>query len=178
MPGFIAALGRLNNVLARGSLWLAGIGLVVMTVIVFMQVFTRYVLGFSLFWVEPVAILLMSCFIFLGSAVGVHERFHMGFDVLIHFLPAGAGRWLKLISDLAVFGFGIGMVVYGMQLVERTWGSRMPVVGISSGLSYLPLVVGGALIVLFTAELILRRLAGMPVETEEPDADDVLMTEV
>ena len=40
------------------------------------------------------SILVMSWFIFLGAAVGVRENFHMGFDVLIHFLP-GAGAWMR-----------------------------------------------------------------------------------
>ena len=91
MHASIAALSRLNQFLCRASLWLAGAGLVAMTIIVFAQVFMRYVMNDSLLWVEPVAILLMSWFIFLGSAVGVHESFHMGFDVLLFFLPESAG---------------------------------------------------------------------------------------
>ena len=123
MHGSIAALSRLNAWLSRISLALAGAGLVAMTVIVFAQVFMRYVVNDSLLWVEPVAILLMSWFIFLGSAVGVHESFHMGFDVLLFFLPEGAGNWLRALSDLAVLAFSIGMAVYGWQLMARTWGS-------------------------------------------------------
>ncbi len=176
MHGGIALLSRLNSLLARSSLWLAGIGLVVMTIIVFAQVFARYVMNDSLLWVEPSAILLMSWFIFLGSAVGVHENFHMGFDVLMHFLPERFGTWLRLASDLAVLAFGLGMVVYGGQLMLKTWGATLPVIRLPGGFSYMPLFVGGVLIVLFILEHILNRLAGKRVE-EQPDADAILMTE-
>lgn len=177
MQAVITALSRLNNLLTRLSLWLAGIGLVAMTVIVFAQVFARYVMGYSLLWVEPVAILLMSWFIFLGSAVGVHEKFHLGFDVLIFFLPERFGSWLRGLSDTAVLVFGIGMVVYGWQLMAKTWGNTLPIIRLPGGVSYLPLFVGGVLIVLFVVEHLLNRIAGR-TEEARPDADDVLASEV
>lgn len=177
MHGGIAALSRLNTFLARASLALAAAGLVAMTIIVFAQVFVRYMLNDSLLWVEPVAILLMSWFIFLGSAVGVHESFHMGFDVLIHFLPKGFGTWLRLVSDFAVLAFGLGMAFYGAQLMMKTWGSTLPIIRLPGGFTYMPLCVGGVLISLFVAEHILNRLSGKDVDAE-PDAEDILMTEV
>lgn len=177
MHGGIAALSRLNTFLARASLALAAAGLVAMTIIVFAQVFVRYIMNDSLLWVEPVAILLMSWFIFLGSAVGVHERFHMGFDVLLHFLPARFGSWLRFLSNLAVMVFGIGMVIYGGQLMMKTWGSTLPVIRLPGGFGYMPLFVGGILITLFIFEQILKGLTGQQVEVE-PDAEDILMTEV
>lgn len=178
MQQAIAALGRLNSTLARLSLWLAGAGLVAMTGIVFYFVIKREAFDFSPVWVEPVAIQLMSWFIFLGAAVGVHERFHMGFDVLTYVLPPAAGRWLRLIADLSILIFSIGMIVYGIELLAKTWGSRMPIVGLPSGVRYLPLITGGVLIALFVIEHILRNLTGtVDVVLTEPDVDDVLMTE-
>ncbi|WJS87428.1 TRAP transporter small permease [Paracoccus sp. TOH] len=176
MQAGIAALSRLNGFLSRASLWLAGTGLVLMTLIVFAQVFMRYVMNDSLLWVEPVAILLMSWFIFLGSAVGVHESFHMGFDVLLFFLPDRAGTWLKGLSDLSVLCFGIGMAVYGWQLMVKTWGTTLPVIGLPGGFGYMPLFAGGLLMTLFVLEHLLKRLTGRMAEAQ-PDAEDILMTE-
>lgn len=177
MQQAIHALSRLNGLLARISLWIAGLGLTGMTVIVFAQVFMRYVMGESLHWVEPAAILLMSWFIFLGAAVGVQEGFHMGFEVLLYFLPVRIGHWLKFVSDLSVFVFAVCMVVYGMQLVEKTWSSTIPIIGLPGGFSYLPLVAGGVLMALFMLEHMLRRLAGPVAVEAAPDAEDILMTE-
>ena len=61
--------------------------------------------------------MLMSWFIFLGAAVGVRENYHLGFDVLLYVLPKGGKKWLRMISDLVAFAFGVGMVWYGAQLV-------------------------------------------------------------
>lgn len=176
MQGHIAAFSRFNDLLCRASLWLAGTALVVMTLIVFAQVYVRYIMNSSLPWVEPGAILLMSWFIFLGSAVGVRESFHMGFDILIHFVPITVGRALGIISDLAVLAFSVGMVVYGWQLMEKTWGSSIPIIRLPGGVTYMPLFVGGVLMTLFMLEHLLKRFRGMPIDTA-PDAEDILMSE-
>ena len=176
MQGSLAALSRLNSILCRGSLWLAAAGLVAMTAIVFAQVFMRYVMNSSLLWVEPVALLLMSWFIFLGSAVGVRESFHMGFDVLLFFLPRKTGDGLRLVADLSVLAFSIAMAGYGAQLVVKTWDSSLPVIGLPGGVAYVPLAAGGVLMALFILEHILGRLSGRSVDTPA-DAKDILMSE-
>lgn len=177
MKAILGALTRVNDGLCRASLWLAGAGLVAMTVIVFAQVYVRYVMNNSLLWVEPGAILLMSWFIFLGAAVGVRESFHMGFDVLIHVVPPRAGSALRLVSDVAVLVFAIAMVAYGWQLMARTWGSNIPVIGLPGGFSYMPLFTGGVLMTLFMTEHVLVRLFGHPTKTE-PDAESIMISEV
>lgn len=167
--GVLAAISRL-------SLWLSGAGMIAMTAMVSWQVFCRYILNQSPSWTEPASIMVMSWFIFLGAAVGVRENFHMGFDVLIHFLP-GAGPAMRAISDLVVVIFGLGMVVYGGQLIVQTWTATIPVLQIPGGFAYMPLVAGGILIVLFAGERLLLRLAGIPVD-HDPEADDMVMNEV
>jgi TRAP-type C4-dicarboxylate transport system permease small subunit len=153
-------LGRLNTL----ALWSAGIGLVLMTAFVAWQVFCRYVLNDSPSWTEPGAVMLMSWFIFLGAAVGVRENYHLGFDVLLYVLPDGGKKWLRMITDIVALGFGIGMIWYGWQLMTLTWNTILPSLGISGAWDYLPLVAGGFLIVLFTLERIVLRLAGAPID--------------
>jgi TRAP-type C4-dicarboxylate transport system permease small subunit len=167
---------RVLAVIARLALWVASIGMILMTAMVAWQVFSRYVLNASPSWTEPLSILVMSWFIFLGAAVGVRENFHMGFDVLIHFIP-GAGPWMRGISDLAILVFGGGMVVYGGQLMIQTWTATIPVLQLPGGFTYMPLVAGGVLITLFALERLALRLAGVAVD-HDPNAEEVVMTEV
>jgi TRAP-type C4-dicarboxylate transport system permease small subunit len=159
-------IGRVLGVLSRVGLWAAAAGLVVMTVIVGWQVFTRYVLNWSNAWTEPAALLLMSWFIFLGAAAGVRENYHLGFDVLLYVLPRDSKRLLRTISDVVVASFAIGMIYYGMQLVELGWSATMPSLGIPEGIKYIPLVVGGVLILLFALERLAMRFAGTPIDAD------------
>lgn len=157
------------------SLWLAGAGLVLMTGFVAWQVFCRYVLNDSPSWTEPGSVMLMSWFIFLGAAVGVKENNHLGFDVLLYVLPKSGKRVLRMISDVAILAFGIGMIWYGGQLVGLTWDTVLPSLRISGAFDYFPVVAGGVLVVIFTLERIVQRLAGLPVDDV---LDDVMPAEV
>ncbi|MDO5530148.1 MAG: TRAP transporter small permease, partial [Paracoccus sp. (in: a-proteobacteria)] len=56
-------LANFTGLIAKAALWLAGLGLVLMTIFVFAQVFARYLLGYSLYWAEPGSVMLMGWFI-------------------------------------------------------------------------------------------------------------------
>ncbi|MBB4955796.1 TRAP-type C4-dicarboxylate transport system permease small subunit [Agrobacterium vitis] len=155
-------LEPVTGALARLALWVAGIGLVLMTVIIAAQVFWRYVLGTSIIWSEPSAVMMMGWFIFLGAAVGTREGYHLSFDVLLYVVPEGGKHLLYTLSDLAVAAFGAGMVWYGWSLAANVAGNIIPSLGISGLFDFAPLVAGGILIVLFSLERIARRLAGLP----------------
>lgn len=165
----LAGVARLLGLLSKAALWAAGAGLVAMTGFVAWQVYCRYVLNDSPSWTEPGAVMIMSWFIFLGAAVGVRENFHLGFDVLLYVLPKGGKRVLRMISDVVILTFGIGMVWYGSQLVALTWNTTLPSLGITGAHDYFPVVGGGILIVIFAAERIVKRLAGVPLD----DIDEV-----
>jgi TRAP-type C4-dicarboxylate transport system permease small subunit len=164
-PGLVR-VARILGRLSRLSLWLAGIGLVAMTLIVSWQVFARYVLHLGNAWTEPAAILLMSWFIFLGAAVGIRENYHLGFDVLLYVLPRGSKKILRSISDIVVMAFAIGMIIYGVQLMQLQWRAKMPSLGISESVRYMPLAAGGLLVLLFSLERLVLRWAGVPVDSE------------
>lgn len=167
----VPVLSRLNTL----ALYLAGIGLVVMTAVVAWQVFCRYVLNDSPSWTEPGAVMLMSWFIFLGAAVGVRENNHMGFDVLLYVFPPSAKKWLRMISDVTIFAFGVGMVWYGIELVKLTWNTTLPALDISGGWDYVPLLGGGVLVSLFALERIVLRLSGAPIDEA---LDEMAPTEI
>ncbi len=166
LPGWT----RVFSFLSTAALWLAGIGLVLMTAFVAWQVFGRYVLNQSPNWTEQSSVMLMSWFIFLGAAVGIRENYHLGFDVLIYVVPLQGKRALRMISDLVVLAFGIGMIWYGGQLVVLTWDSVLPSLHVSGAFDYFPIVGGGLLIVLFALERIVLRLAGAPIDAGLEDA--------
>ena len=129
----------------------------------------RFIVNSSPAWTESGSIMIMSWFIFLGAAVGVRENFHMGFDVLLYFLPPSGKPWLRAISDVAIFAFASGMVFYGGELALRGWSVRIPVIGLPQTFTYLPIVISGVLMCLFSLERLLLRAAGENVDDTETD---------
>ena len=155
MTGLARLLSHINARLSLIALVAAGIGLVAMTAIVAWTVFGRYILNATPTWGEPVSLFLMLWFILLGGAVGVRELDHMGFDVGLHYTR---GRWkaaLVIANETLVMLFAMAMVWYGGELAAKVWSDRLPMIGISKGWDYVPIIAGGALIALFSLEKLL-----------------------
>ena len=158
MRDHLAALSRILAVVNKAALWTSGIGLVLMTLFVSWQIFGRYVLNQSPSWTEPASLLLMSWFILLGSAAGVRDGNHLGFEIGLQSAPPMLRRCMLLVTEVLVIGFGVAMAWYGTDLAVGTWSAAMPGLPISQGVDYVPLVFGGVLIAIFALEKLVRLL--------------------
>jgi TRAP-type C4-dicarboxylate transport system permease small subunit len=146
--------------LSLACLYLAGLGVVTMTLIIGWQVFARYVLNNSPSWSEPLSLQLMSWFILLGAAVGVRESVHLGLDFVRHAMPPPIQRLMDLISLGLITVFGAAMSYYGVVLARGTWTATIPVLGWPGGVDFFPLVVGGIMIAIFALERFIDTLVG------------------
>ena len=145
------------------SKWVASIGLILMTAIIVVQVFFRYVLNNSPVWAEQAALLLMIWYVFIAAAAGVREGFHIRIAVIAESLPDGLQRWVRSLTHLLVLLFGVAMAVFGAQLSVVTWEHVIPTLGLSRGLAYIPISISGVLIVGFSAEQLFAELRSKEV---------------
>jgi len=167
MRGFLCTVRAVLDKVSTAALWLAGIGLVTMTLIVGWQVFSRYWLNDSPNWSEPLSLQLMSWFILFGSAVGVRESVHLGLDLVRYNMPPAVRRGMDLVNLALIAGFGGAMAFYGAVLAQGTWGSVVPVLGWPGGVDFFPLIGGGVLIAMFAAERFIDVLLDVPTPAEE-----------
>jgi TRAP-type C4-dicarboxylate transport system permease small subunit len=124
----------------------------------------RYVLGVGAQWPEPIAILLMVVFTFIGAAAAYRAGGHIAVTMLTDRLPPGTRRAFELLADaltLLVCGF---VTWYGTRLCIDTMGQAiaeipwMPV-----GVTYLAIPLGALLTGIFVVE---RVLAGPQAHRE------------
>ncbi len=171
MRNFMLTIKPVLAWLSRISLYIAGIGLLAMTLIVGWQVFGRYVLNNSPSWSEPLSLYLMSWFIMLGAAVGVRESVHLGLDIVRYVMPPAIQKTMDLVSLGLIVLFGIGMAYYSTLLAAGTWSATIPVLGWPGGVDFIPMILGGAMISLFALERFVDVALGEEV------AADVLVQE-
>ena len=152
------AIEEFSGKISLLSKWVASIGLLLMTAIIVVQVFSRYVLNDSPVWAEQAALLLMIWYVFIAAAAGVREGFHIRIAVIAESLPEVLQRWVRLLTHFLVLMFGVAMAVFGAQLAAATWEHVIPTLGLSRGLAYVPISVSGVLIVGFSAEQLLADL--------------------
>ena len=153
-------LKRINAAASAALLHAGAAGLVLMTAIIGWQVFGRFVLQSSPSWAEQAALTLMIWYVFFAAAAGVREGFHIRILALQSAMPPGIERALRLIAHLVVAASGVALLIWGSELVARTWSHVIPTLGLPRGVAYLALPLSGLLIVFFTIELILEDLAG------------------
>ena len=153
-------LSRLNTV----ALYLAGAGLVVMTAIVAWQVFCRYVLNDSPSWTEPVTVLLLTTAISLGAAAGVHTNRHFGFFLLADAVGPRLKKLLHALSPLVIAAIGAVMAYWGAVLLLDGLDIRIAGASMPQSIGYLPLSLGGLLMVVFALYRLFLVLRAPPTD--------------
>lgn len=142
-----------NDALYLACLWLAGIAITIMSLIIPWGIFTRYVLGTGSQWPEPVSILLMVVFTFLGAAVSYRAGAHIAVAMLTDRLPSWLQRPLAGFVHLMMLAVALFMLYYGTHLCIATWGQsigELPFIPV--GLTYAPVPIGGLVTALFVIE--------------------------
>ena len=84
-----------------------------MTLCVFLQFFTRYVLNDSYAWTEEIATYCLVVIVFLGSSMCVRLSRHIQVDFLFRYLRPDVGRVLSTVIDIvriAFLGYAIKLV--------------------------------------------------------------------
>jgi TRAP-type C4-dicarboxylate transport system permease small subunit len=155
---------RFNAPLARWCMYGCVAGLLVIVAIVAFQVFGRYVMNDSPTWTETLAMVLVLYVTLVGAAVGVRDAGHIGMESLLVLVPAGPRRWLEGVIHVLVAIFGAAMVYNGWVLGAAVADYRLPNLGLSDAVRYAPLVISGALIVLFCVEHVVALADGVEVE--------------
>jgi len=127
--------------------------LVVITLVIPYGVFTRYVLRAAAGWPEPLSILLMIVFTFIGGAGVFRANVHIGIKALLDAVSLKVRARMLFVADLLMVVACLFMLWYGALLVQTTWPQSIAEFpGLSVGLTYLPIPASGFLTLLFVIE--------------------------
>lgn len=144
------------DILYRLSMWVAGIALLVMVAIIPIGIFARYVLNSALSWPEPVAIICMVTFTFIGAAVSYRAGSHIAVTMMTDRLSEPLRKICFLLADLMLMAISLFILWYSATLCAELW--EQPVAEFplfTAGESYLPLPIGSAITLLFIVEKML-----------------------
>ncbi|MDZ4018025.1 TRAP transporter small permease [Pseudomonas sichuanensis] len=144
---------RLNDALYRSCIWIAGLSILTMTLIIPWGIFARYVLGTGSSWPEPVAILLMVVFAFIGAAASYRAGAHMAVAMVTDRLPPAQRKAAALLVQLLMLLVCVFMTWYGYKLCVTTWKQFLATLpSVRVGLTYAPIPIGGAVTLMFVLE--------------------------
>lgn len=167
-------MNTLSNVIEKILLVFLSMLLLGIVVIVGLQVVCRYMLGAPLTWSEEVARYLMVWFSLLGAVLGVRHHAHVAVDFFVERLPWTLQSAFRIGSHCLCLIFLSVLTVKGFELSFDKFHIPSPASSIPMGLVYLSIPVGGALMVIFQIESMLRnRFSTNPALQ---DAGHVLVT--
>jgi len=155
---------RLCAALSKASLVLAVVLLIAVVLCVQWQVVGRYVYNDTPTWAESLALLLVLFLTAFGLAVGVRDAGHIGLESLLVLLPARWRQRAEILIHLLVGAFGALMAHGGAQWAADKWDEKKPMLPVPDGIDYVPLVIAGLLIVLFSIEHVIALRRGVEVE--------------
>ncbi|MBB1072830.1 TRAP transporter small permease [Rhodoferax sp. 4810] len=142
----------LNSRLSRWALYLAVTCLISIVGVVFGSVIWRYVLNDAPAWSEQVALLLVINVAMFGAAAGVRDEGHIGMESLTSLLPERMQFWVGNVVGVITIVFGAFLCWGCWTMAMSVWPNLIPTLNISEAWRYLPCVVAGAMIILFSIE--------------------------
>ena len=128
---------------------LAKILLVVMTIIICIHVFYRYVLNRSIRWSEEITMMMMVYMGFLVSTYGVNIG-SFECDCVFDILPEPVKRAVLKFTDAVLMVMGIVLLYFGIGLIKSTMNNLMIATHLPSAMLYGGVPISGILIAYFS----------------------------
>jgi TRAP-type C4-dicarboxylate transport system permease small subunit len=132
---------------------IAGLCIVIMTIVIPWGVFTRYVLNSASSWPEPLSIQLVILFTFFAGAACYRGGVHIAVSMVVDAMPPNARTAANWTRDIIMALISIFAVIWGIKLVDATWLNTIAEFPwLSVGVSYMPIPIGGFITLLFVIE--------------------------
>lgn len=125
--------------------------LFVMVALATVQVITRYFIAVTIIWVEELSIYLMSWMCAVGVAwIWMENNSHIKMDILDNILPPRVIGIMDVGIDAVTAAASIAVIRIGLKTWSVNHGMVMSVINLDEGNRYLPIIVGGILLLFAT----------------------------
>ncbi|WP_049693743.1 TRAP transporter small permease [Planococcus versutus] len=123
---------------------LVTISMALMVILIFVQVFTRYIMGDALSWTEEASRYLFIWLIFLSIGISFIEKKHISIDIISDRLPKKAQIILQQSIFLILIALSVFLLIGGWDLVEQmqTFKQKSATLQVPMWIVYLSLPIG------------------------------------
>ena len=157
------ALGAVDTV----SSWVVMAAMAILTVVVTVQVFFRYVLNASLDWGWDVPRVCFIVALLLAIPLALGRNLHVGVELLIENIDPRWRRPIYRFNALLMTALMVIVAYYAVVLGRATWDQRMPGLDVSVGYFYVALFIAAVHSVLHLLRWIRRGEPPLRTETVE-----------
>lgn len=141
--------------------WALAALLLVMTVLIFWQVFARFVVGSPLHFSDEIARFAMIWLTFIGAGYAYRKGLLISVDIVLEFAGPRISRLMRILIILASALFAFILVKYGFELVGRVANQTAPSTRVSMMWPYLAVPMGGIVILVNSVALLIDEILGI-----------------
>lgn len=139
---------------------LCSIFLVIMVSLVIINVFLRYLFGYSIFWAEEVATICFVWCVFVGASATYKHKMDMGIDILSTKTPPHVQKIVRLLINLILLAINAYIFYMAIIFTNIAWNKPTAVLGVSSAALNFALVIAFGLITFYTLRFLYRDISG------------------
>jgi TRAP-type C4-dicarboxylate transport system permease small subunit len=137
--------------------WACAILMVALAVVVFIQVFNRFILQTPLAWSEDLAMLLYQWVVFVGAALGVKRMRHFGIELVVKQFPERWRRRIELVTPLVMLVVALVMIIQGWTILGFNRTRTFSTMDLSYTWAFLPIPLSGVLIIVYLIQVEVQR---------------------
>ncbi|WP_191567222.1 TRAP transporter small permease [Metabacillus idriensis] len=156
-------IDRLNKVVGI----IVGLMLAVMSILIIIQVFCRFLIDYSLPWTEEAARYLMIYTVFLGSSLALRNHKMIAIEIVSESLKPKARKALRILVMLISIVFFVILLIQGMDMLEIVKRQASAGLGISMDIPYLAIPIGAFLMIINSVAVIIEFLTTDDIDTSE-----------
>lgn len=145
---FLMGRGMFYRILNQSIKVLTILCLSVLTIIVPIEVFLRYLFGKSLYITEEFTRYLMVWVVFLASSLALRENSHISIEIFVSRFRGRTRFWLNLIAQFVLVTFLVFLIIEGIIALSFQMDQIIPSLGIPIFWFYLAIPVGSGLMIL------------------------------
>ncbi|AJD92744.1 tripartite ATP-independent periplasmic transporter DctQ component [Jeotgalibacillus malaysiensis] len=154
--------------------FIASIMMVVLTIVVFGEVLSRYVFDLPLVFSNELTLLLFPWVIFIAAIAVTKNEGHLSINFFRSLMPKAVQRWMFAFSKLVMLFFSVYMSFSAYRMGENTASQVMPVLRISKTWLITSVSISFAVISLILIyQFVMIVLGKLEVPDEEEMLDDL-----
>lgn len=132
----------LKTFLNNFELYLATLCFIILTVMLTLQVFSRFILKHSWTWMEEFATIMFVWMIYLAISAAITNRKHLRIDVLLEAVPFQIKKVMLIASNVIFAAFNIYISVIMVDVIQLLGNSKTTMLGIPQQLVYIVIPIG------------------------------------
>ncbi|MEW4328831.1 TRAP transporter small permease [Rossellomorea marisflavi] len=144
MNTYIKMINQINTAIK----YIVSTMLIFLTILVVLQVTTRFVINVPLAWTEEIAKYLMIYIVFFGSGLAMRNNQHIAIDFMVEILKGKSKVVLEKIILWICGIFSVFLIYFGSQLTFRVIEQSTPTLQYSMAWAYAAIPLGALLMLL------------------------------